>query len=144
MTVVDGFPDEVPLQEPSDITFANVFGNHVIIDMGRGRFALYAHLAPQSIVVHPGERVRRGQRLGLLGNSGQTPLPHLHFHVTDGPSALNSSGVPYVFDQWTFQGRLVDVDLETGIGEVDLTGSGDERRKELPLQFDVMGFRNQR
>jgi hypothetical protein len=143
VTVVDGFPDEVPLQRPSDVTHANDAGNHVIIAMGGGRFALYAHLAPHSITVYEGERVRRGQRLGLLGNSGDTPIPHLHFHVTDGPSVFNSSGVPYVFDQWTFQGRG-DLDLETGVVEVDPTGSGEKRRKELPLYYDVMSFRNPR
>ena len=143
LTVVDGFPDEIPLEEPSAIGFANPAGNHVIIAMGDGRFALYAHLAPHRIAVREGERVRRGQRLGLLGNSGLTKYPHLHFHVADGPG-FSASGAPYVFDRWTFQGRVADVDLKTGIVEIDRTESGEQRRKELPLYFDVIGFRDPR
>jgi hypothetical protein len=35
--------------------------------------------------------------LGLLGNSGNTDAPHLHFHVMDGPAPLASNGLPYEF-----------------------------------------------
>lgn len=136
VTAVDGFPDQVPLTDP-DLTLTPYNGNHVIIDMGRGRFALYAHLAPQSIMVQPGERVRRGQLLGLLGNSGNSDAPHLHFQVTDGGSGLN--GVPYVFDRWVFQGRGV-LDLGEDIVDIDPTGSGKRQTKTLPLHRDIMGF----
>lgn len=48
-----------------------------------------------------GESVTRGQLLGLLGNSGNSTGPHLHFHLCDRPSALACDGIPYVFDQFS-------------------------------------------
>ena len=51
-----------------------------------------------SLKVRKGERVARGQVLGLVGNSGNSVAPHLHFHVMDGPSPLDSNGLPYAID----------------------------------------------
>ncbi|WP_052434466.1 M23 family metallopeptidase [Streptacidiphilus melanogenes] len=59
-------------------------GNHVVIDTGRERILL-AHLTPGSIEAAPGDHVRAGQRLGLVGSSGNSTEPHLHIHaVRDG------------------------------------------------------------
>ncbi|MGI8853499.1 MAG: hypothetical protein ACR2GC_09465 [Methyloceanibacter sp.] len=46
--------------------------------------------------------------LGLLGNTGNTDAPHLHFHVMDGPSPLLSNGLPYVFTGFNVDGRVTD------------------------------------
>jgi hypothetical protein len=108
--VVDGVPDNVPGSFPSDTSITNADGNSVVQDLGGGSFALYAHLQPGSIRVRPGERVRRGQVLGLLGNSGNSDGPHLHFHVMDGPSALASNGLPYAIDAFTLVGEAVSQD----------------------------------
>ena len=48
----------------------------------------------------------RGDVLALLGNSGNSDSPHLHFHVTDGNSPLGAEGVPFVFDSFEQQGFL--------------------------------------
>jgi murein DD-endopeptidase MepM/ murein hydrolase activator NlpD len=53
-----------------------------------------AHLKPGSVAVRVGDRVRQGQRLGLLGNSGNTDFPHLHFQLTNGASPAASDGLP--------------------------------------------------
>ena len=45
--------------------------------------------------VKPGDRVNRGQVLGVVGNSGNSTEPHLHFHVGDTASPLDSEGLPY-------------------------------------------------
>ena len=66
----------------------------------RDVIALYAHLQPRSLKVRSGDRVRRGQVLGLVGNSGNSVAPHLHFHVMDGPSPLDSNGLPYLIDSF--------------------------------------------
>ena len=68
------------LQRPDDYG-----GNHVVIRMRRGVYALYAHMIPGSIRVREGQRVRRGDRIGLLGNTGNTAAPHLHFQLMEGP-----------------------------------------------------------
>ena len=104
----DGLPEQVPGKLPADATIQMAAGNHVVVDIGEGRFAFYAHMQPGSVRVKVGDKVKTGQVLGLLGNSGNTDTPHLHFHVMDGPSPLVANGLPYVFTGFTGQGRLTD------------------------------------
>jgi murein DD-endopeptidase MepM/ murein hydrolase activator NlpD len=75
-------------------------GNFIALDLGEGRFAIYEHLKPGSIRVVPGDRVRRGQVIALLGFTGDSTEPHLHFHVADGPSPLAGEGLPFEFDRF--------------------------------------------
>jgi hypothetical protein len=103
-SVVDGNPEQTPGTFPEAITLAQADGNSVVLDLGGGRFALYAHLQPGSIRVHPGDRVTRGQVLGLVGNTGNSLAPHLHFHVMDGASPLDSNGLPYEIDAFEVTG----------------------------------------
>lgn len=94
--VVDSSADHAPHVLPGPVTLANIAGNHIILRIGPHRYVLYAHLEHGSVRVRPGERVRRGQTIAKLGDSGQTTAPHLHLHVTDGSSALGAEGVPWV------------------------------------------------
>jgi len=55
--------------------------------------------------VKHGDRVTRGQGLGLVGNSGNSTEPHLHFHISDGNSPLGSEGLPYRQDSFEIVGR---------------------------------------
>jgi len=98
----DGIPENIPGPDSRavPITLETVGGNHVILDLGGGHFAFYAHLQPGSLKVKVGDKVRRGQVLGLVGNSGNSTEPHLHFHVSDSNSPLGSEGVPYVLDSF--------------------------------------------
>jgi murein DD-endopeptidase MepM/ murein hydrolase activator NlpD len=108
----------------------------VIVDIGDGRYALYAHLKPDSIEVEEGDRVTRGQELALLGNSGNTTAPHLHFHVMDAPLALGADrNLPYVFDAFDYQGFLQADD-----GTPNLLTTPEAREDELPLAFSVVTF----
>jgi hypothetical protein len=56
-------------------------GNSLIIDHGDGWETQYAHLREGSVAVEPGEQVEAGQEIGLVGLSGDTEFPHLHFEV---------------------------------------------------------------
>jgi len=96
----DGIPENVPgiTSRAVPITLETVGGNHIVLDLGGGRFAFYAHLQPGKLRVHLGDKVKRGDVLGLLGNSGNSTEPHLHFHVSDGRSPLGSEGMPYVLE----------------------------------------------
>ena len=112
VAVRDGVPENTPPAEPPFTTFDDVAGNRVVQHLGAGRYALYAHLQPGSVRVRVGERVERGEVLGLVGNTGLSTGPHLHFQVMDspgGPSALGADGLPHVFDRFTLVGRIADI-----------------------------------
>jgi murein DD-endopeptidase len=79
-------------------------GNYLALDLGDGRFAIYEHLAPGSIRVAPGDRVRRGQVLAQLGFTGSSTEPHLHFHIADNPSPLLGEGLPFEFAEFRVHG----------------------------------------
>ena len=71
-------------------------GNHVIMAAG-ATYALYAHLAPGSVAVTSGQRVRVGEVLGRVGHTGNSTAPHLHFHLMDSPDPLQAGGIPCAF-----------------------------------------------
>ena len=104
-SVVDDLQEQTPGTFPTAIPITQADGNSIVLDLGNGRFALYAHLQPKSIKVKPGDQVTRGQVLALVGNSGNTVAPHLHFHVMDGPSPLASNGLPYAIDAYEVTGH---------------------------------------
>jgi murein DD-endopeptidase MepM/ murein hydrolase activator NlpD len=103
--VIDGLPEQVPGVFPSNISAEEADGNSVILDIGGGNYALYAHFQPGSVRVKEGQRVRRGDVLGLVGNSGNSLAPHLHFHVMNGPLSLASNGLPYEIDSFKVTGK---------------------------------------
>lgn len=133
------------LPDPNTITLANVDGNHVILDLGDGVFAFYAHMQKGSVRVASGDRVKRGQVLGKLGNTGNTSAPHLHFQLMEGPSALGSNGIPYVISSFTIAGKVPAAEFEAAPGvEGDwskgLLPNQSARRDQYPLDLDIVDF----
>jgi murein DD-endopeptidase MepM/ murein hydrolase activator NlpD len=123
-------PANVPGRKPAiPITLANTAGNTVILDLGHGHYAHYMHLQPGSVRVKAGDLVERGQVLGLIGNSGDSFAPHLHFEITTAAATLGGEGVPYVFDSF-----------EVVNGE---PGTTVLHREELPLEKMLVDFANQ-
>jgi len=141
----DGNPDLRVGEGREEPTPANAGGNRVVIDIGDGRFAVYAHLRQGSISVRPGDHVGRGRQIANVGSSGTTGGPHLHFQVTDRPSVVFADGMPYVFDSFELTGRtppLAEVlpyydTLQAIPISTDRTGA---RRDEMPLGRDVVTF----
>jgi murein DD-endopeptidase len=130
----DGIPENIPgpTSRAVPITLETIGGNFVTLDLGQRRYAFYAHLQPGSLRVKLGERVRRGQVLGLVGNSGNSTEPHLHFHIGNANAPLASEGLPYVFESFEQQGQ--------GWGW-KATGAPPARRvMEIPLQNAVVKF----
>lgn len=98
----------------------------MVLDIGHGRFAFYAHLQPGSLKVKVGDRVKRGQVLGLVGNSGNSTEPHLHFHLADSKSPLGSEGLPYVLDSFDAKAKP--------------DGVATKHKQEIPLEDEVVTF----
>jgi hypothetical protein len=141
--VVNDMAEEVPGRARTGITTENAAGNHVVVDIGEGNFVLYAHLKTGSATVKPGDRVQTGQVLGLLGNTGNSDAPHLHFHVMDGPSPLASQGLPYTFSRFELRGRAVLDDATVSKGGPVTIGSAGQpgtRTDALPLDQEVVDF----
>jgi murein DD-endopeptidase MepM/ murein hydrolase activator NlpD len=67
------------------------YGNFVVIDHGNGYTTAFAHM--QKYVVHKGDRVERGQLIGLIGNTGRSTGSHLHYEVALDNKPIN----PYSF-----------------------------------------------
>lgn len=136
VAVKDGIPENVALapDRAVPITLETVGGNHVILDIGGGNYAFYAHLIPGSLKVKVGDKVTPGQVVGLLGNSGNSDAPHLHFHVGDRPAPLATEGVPYLFDQYSMLGST------PGFPEPWKGGTPSPRRRAIPLENQVIQF----
>jgi murein DD-endopeptidase MepM/ murein hydrolase activator NlpD len=133
--VKDGIPENIPgpTSRAVAITLETVGGNYVTLDLGKGRYAFYAHLQPGSLKVKLHDKVRRGQLLGLVGNSGNSTEPHLHFHISDTNSPLGSEGLPYVFESFELQGH--------GWGWKKGNEAPVKRQLEIPMQNGVVSFR---
>lgn len=146
VAVVDGLPNQVPGALPPRLPLAEVDGNSIVQDLGGGAFALYAHMQPGSIGVRPGQMLRRGEAIGLVGNSGNSSAPHLHFHVMDGPSPLGASGIPYVLDRFLVTGGYASTEVfdavENTSEPLPVTAAvGEQSRTQvLPLDLSVVTF----
>ena len=141
--VKDGIPENDPTSDKKavPINLGTVGGNYIILDLAGGYFAFYAHLQPESVRVKVGDRVRRGQVLALLGNSGNSDAPHLHFHVADGNSPLGAEGVPYVLGAFEMQGVLPSKKLLVEGGwKPQPSATTDRRQFEIPIENAVVRF----
>jgi murein DD-endopeptidase MepM/ murein hydrolase activator NlpD len=78
---------------------AAILGNHVILRSGEVH-AGFAHLAPGSIEVAPGQRLSAGDVLGRVGHTGNSTMPHLHFQLMDSADLLVAKGIPCAFDAY--------------------------------------------
>jgi biotin carboxyl carrier protein len=134
--VKDGLPQNVPNADTHavPITLETIGGNHVIVDIGGGRFAFYAHMQPGSPRVKVGDHVKTGQVLGLVGNTGNSSEPHLHFDICDASSMLACEGLPYAFASFDITSRM-DGDAMKALA-TPIT-----RKGEIPTEDDILTLR---
>jgi murein DD-endopeptidase MepM/ murein hydrolase activator NlpD len=116
------------LRKPEDFG-----GNHVILKIAPGRYACYAHMKAGSLRVRRGQHVRVGQRIGEVGNSGNTTAPHLHFGVQRRPDCLSESE-PFEIDRYKLQGMA---DPTSTPPNVRIVGTPHRERRSLPLVLSV-------
>ncbi|MHC5902806.1 M23 family metallopeptidase [Streptomyces sp. S6] len=75
----------------------HLMGNHVILELEDGVYAVFAHLRKGSLKVAAGDRVVKGQQLAECGNSGNSSEPHVHFQLMDGPDPETARGLPFTW-----------------------------------------------
>jgi murein DD-endopeptidase len=77
----------------------------------------------------------------LLGNSGNSDAPHLHFHVSDSNSPLGAEGLPYVFDSFESKGELPSKRLlAEGGWKAWILTKAEKRQLEIPTENTIVGF----
>jgi len=114
-------------------------GNYVILNIGQGVYAIYAHLKPKVLRVKVGDNVQKNQVLGVIGNSGISDAPHLHFHMIDSNSVFGGEGIPYVFEQFELIGSFEKIDDNLDKSWIP-KGESFMRYKEIPLGDVVIKF----
>jgi hypothetical protein len=147
VAILNNLEDQKPgtLPDISTINLGNVDGNHIVLDLGNGVFAFYAHLRRDSISVSAGDHVQRGQVLAKLGNTGNTSAPHLHFHLMDSPSTLGSNGLPYVIDSFEFAGEIPRARFQAaekldGAWNDGMLPTPSLRRDQYPMDLAIINF----
>ena len=140
-SVKDGLPENAGanVDRALPVTLDTIAGNDVILDLGGGRYALYGHLRPGSLLVKPGDRVKAGQVLARLGNSGNSDAPHLHFQVMDANSPLGAEGMAYVLPAFEDAG-VADVEALLAGKPWRAKAPPAPRRAEFPRDAAVVNF----
>jgi hypothetical protein len=142
-------PGVLPATDPAlraKITVENADGNHIILDIGGGVYAMYAHMIKGSLKVKPGDEVKLGDVIGQLGNTGNANASHMHFQLMNDPSILEGDALPYAIDRFTYRGQLDAKALD--IADDYLTGAffppnlptGEPRTDQLPLSLAIVDF----
>ena len=138
--------EQTPGTYPADIPITEADGNFVVLDVGNGFFVNYAHMQPGSVRPKVGDRVKQGDVIGLVGNTGNSVAPHLHVHVMDGPSPLAAEGLPYLVDRFTITAQVAstkDFDASEGEGVPLVLKPGvatSEHTDQLILDQNVVTF----
>jgi len=112
-----------------------------VLDLGNGHFVMYAHLQPGSLRVKLGEKVKSGQILALLGNTGNSDAPHLHFQMMDTNSPLGAEGIPYELRTFTQTGVIDDSDaIDAGKSWQPKNPKVVKHEMEFPVDNAVVNF----
>lgn len=140
VSVTNDIPENVPGPDRAvAMNEQTIAGNHVILEHGPDLYGCYAHMIPGSVRVKVGQRVRRGELLGKLGNSGNSSEPHLHMHLSDRPSFVRAEGVPYAFDSFLAQETVLP--NPNDLIFLRAPGSKPQRcRNQLPLENWMLAF----
>jgi len=110
--IIDGSIDVLPGERDRSVGV----GNAIIIDHQNGEYSLLCHFKHRSIKVKVGDKVKRGEVIGLCGNTGNTLQPHIHFNLQDGPLMHTAKPLLAKFTRILVNGELKE-DYEPIRGE---------------------------
>lgn len=142
----DGVPEETPNQPPTTVKQPlDYYGNYVVVAIEPDVWALYAHLQTGSVRVREGDRVTTGQPIALLGNTGNSSAPHLHFGLIDGPDPVIANAIPFVIDQYTLTGTADPESLGNALSDpsgpaLKVDGTPQAQTATDPLALAVADF----
>ncbi len=89
-------PENIPPNMTVPRTAKNITGNFVILKLENNKSAYYGHLKTGSVIVKPGDKVKAGQVIAKVGNTGNSTAAHLHFQIQSGDLFMDE-GYPYEF-----------------------------------------------
>jgi murein DD-endopeptidase MepM/ murein hydrolase activator NlpD len=93
--VIEGVRDNLP----RSMNPLSALGNAVIIQHTKHEVSVLAHFKQGSTKVKAGDTVKKGQVLGLCGNSGNSSEPHLHYHLQNTPVIQDATGIKCYFEK---------------------------------------------
>jgi len=109
--VMNNYADNAPYHPDPDAKHGNV----VVIDHGDGEFSVLSHLRNRSATVKIGDRVKAGQKIAEVGNSGDSQFPRLEYSLQNSADLNGSQGLPAAFAHLKVNGKHVkDVELVRG------------------------------
>lgn len=98
---IDGVRDNAP----GVMNQYSAVGNAVIIQHSDSEYSVLAHMQRGSVKVKAGDKVTKGQLLGLCGNSGNSTEPHLHYHLQNASVFQFATGIKVYFEKVKLKGH---------------------------------------
>lgn len=89
-------------------------GNHLVVQVAEREFLVMAHLQAGSIRVRSGDRLKAGQVIARVGNSGNSSEPHLHLHLQNTRLAYLGEGIPFYFHEYRTRSAEVPRGMPVG------------------------------
>ena len=99
---IDGVPDNTP----GEVNPVHKTGNTLVLRTDAGEYILLAHLKEGSLKVEKGQQVKRGDLLGLCGNSGNSTEAHLHLQLQNTREIHKATGARLFFEQIRVNGTI--------------------------------------
>jgi murein DD-endopeptidase MepM/ murein hydrolase activator NlpD len=99
--VINGVRDN----KPGSMNPYSAMGNTVVIEHRKDEVSVLSHFKLGSIAVKVGDKVKKGQVIGLCGNSGNSSEPHLHYHLQNNPVIQDGLGIKCFFQKVSVTGN---------------------------------------
>jgi hypothetical protein len=93
--VIQGVRDN----QPGSMNPYSATGNAVVIQHKEHEVSVFGHFKQDSILVKVGDKFKKGQVLGLCGNSGNSSEPHIHYHLQNTPIIQDGTGIKCFFEK---------------------------------------------